>query len=94
MREYVDVLFTGDEAQVQTLYDVSSVEVGVYCGDLQTTTPACIACKRSILCGNATDATTNTANMYRIVIFDTAEEMANAAKVDGVIYFVPYDEVI
>ena len=49
--QHQDVVFTGNTVQVPVLSDIREVYVGVYAGDLQTTTPARIPCDRSILCG-------------------------------------------
>ena len=51
---YFDVIFTGDECSVPVINDTDEVTVGVYAGDLATTTPAVIPCERSILCGTNT----------------------------------------
>ena len=45
-----DVLFEGNAVEVPVLRDTFLVTVGVYAGDLQTTTPANIPCRKSILC--------------------------------------------
>lgn len=47
-----DKVFSGKTVAVPVLSDVSFVDVGVFAGDLCTTTPARIRCKRSILCGS------------------------------------------
>lgn len=52
----MDVLFEGDTVPAPVLSGVSEVYVGVYAGDLHTTTPARIYCKQSILCGDAVHA--------------------------------------
>lgn len=46
----VDVPFEGDTVAVPKLRNTLLVTVGVYGGDLQTTTPAIIPCLKSILC--------------------------------------------
>lgn len=46
-----DVVFSGDTVNVPQLDGVDFVLVGVYAGDLHTTTPAKVLCDRSILCG-------------------------------------------
>ena len=51
---YYDVPFTGDTCDVPILHNTKSVKVGVYAGDLSTTTPATIHAKRSILCSGST----------------------------------------
>ena len=48
--EYTDVDFTGNICTVPVLHNITEVTVGVYAGDLSTTTPAVIDCYRSILC--------------------------------------------
>lgn len=50
--KYVDVVFEGNTCPCPVLSNVQVVAVGVYAGDLQTTTPALIGCKKSILCEN------------------------------------------
>lgn len=47
---YTDVEFTGDTCDVPVITNVTHVTVGVYAGELATTTPAEIGCKLSILC--------------------------------------------
>lgn len=53
---YQDVTFTGDTVKVPILTNITEVRVGVYAGELQTTAPAKIPCKRSILCGTTEQA--------------------------------------
>lgn len=48
---YQDVPFRGDTVKVPLFSGVRSVRVGVYAGDLITTTAAYISCDPSILCG-------------------------------------------
>lgn len=52
--EYIDVPFTGNVCNVPILKNIYRVKVGVYAGDLRTTTPATIPCRKSILCGSGT----------------------------------------
>jgi len=49
---YTDVAFTGNECPVPVILDAVSVLVGVYAGDLHTTTAAAVGVRRSILGGN------------------------------------------
>ncbi len=51
--KYHDVPFTGNTVTVPVLTNTTQVIVGVYAGDLHTTTPALIACEKSILCGTS-----------------------------------------
>lgn len=50
--QYIDVDFTGNTVTVPIVSNTDKVEVGVYAGDLHTTTSASISCEKSILCGN------------------------------------------
>lgn len=52
---YQDIVFGGSVVPVPVLSDVREVYVGVYAGELQTTTPARIPCERSILCGTSVE---------------------------------------
>jgi hypothetical protein len=47
---YDEVIFEGNTVSVPVLSDIDEVVIGVYTGELYTTTPARIKCKRSILC--------------------------------------------
>lgn len=51
VRRYYDVLFEGDTVSVPVLSDVYAVEIGVYAGDIHTSTPARIPCARSVTDG-------------------------------------------
>lgn len=48
--KFHDVPFTGTLCQVPLITDTQEVTVGVYAGDLRTSTPARVPCVRSILC--------------------------------------------
>ena len=54
--QYVDVVFQGNTCQVPVLTDTIICAVGVYAGELRTTTPAWIGCDKSILCGGGVPA--------------------------------------
>lgn len=54
--QYQDVTFTGDTVTVPVLFNTSVLMVGVYAGDLSTTTRARIVCVPSVLCGTDTAA--------------------------------------
>ena len=49
-KQYIDVAFTGDAVAVPVISNATSLQVGVYAGELSTTTPAMIECQLSILC--------------------------------------------
>ena len=53
---YTDVPFEGSIVNVPIIQGTSQVEVGVFSGELHTTTPAEIPCVKSILCGYGTPA--------------------------------------
>lgn len=48
--KHIDVVFTGDVCEMPVLSNITAVEIGVFAGDLQTTTPCILACEKSILC--------------------------------------------
>lgn len=54
--EHTDIVFTGKECKVPKILNVKKMEVGVFAGDLQTTTPAVVHCRKSILCDSGTPA--------------------------------------
>lgn len=49
--KYYDVPFTGNTVAVPVLNNTRQLKVGVYAGEICTTTPAVIDCQLSILCG-------------------------------------------
>lgn len=48
---YMDVVFSGNECPVPVISDTHSFDVGVYAGNLKTSTPAYVSARKSILCG-------------------------------------------
>lgn len=52
--KYQDVIFSGNECAVPIISNAYNVKVGVFAGELHTTTPAEIPAVRSILCGTGT----------------------------------------
>lgn len=55
-RKYTDVVFSGDTVEVPRLSDCEVCEIGIFAGDLYTTTPAKIFCHKSILSGGGSPA--------------------------------------
>ena len=53
---YEDVVFTGSTVAVPILINIREVRVGVYAGNLQTSTPVVIPCECSIRCGTSAPA--------------------------------------
>ena len=41
---YQDVLFEGSECRIPVLHDITDVEIGLYAGDIRTTTAARVLC--------------------------------------------------
>lgn len=52
--QYVDKIFEGDICDGVVITNAKLVAVGVFAGDLCTTTPALVTCKKSILCEGGT----------------------------------------
>lgn len=50
---YVDVPFSGSTAIIPAIYDAYEIAVGIYAGDIRTTTPARIPCARCITDGGS-----------------------------------------
>ena len=53
---YRDVVFQGNECPVPVFSDTLGLRIGVYAGDIQTTTPAHVNAMKSILCGGGVPA--------------------------------------
>lgn len=49
--QHVDVVFTGNQCNVPVITNTYAFHVGVFAGDLHTTTAARVPCRKSILCG-------------------------------------------
>ena len=76
--KYYDQPFEGNECPVPIISNTTEVTVGVYAGDLSTTTPASIPCKKSILCTDAR-ATEGLAKDYVDEALQTIEEAGTEA---------------
>lgn len=76
--KYYDQQFTDNECPVPVINDTTNVTVGVYAGDLKTTTPAEIPCLISILCGNP-EVIEGNIKEYRDIAQQAAEEAQQAA---------------
>ena len=59
---YENVDFTGNTCPVPIITNTTEVKVGVYAGDLSTTTSAVIGCQKSILCESTTPGSSPTLN--------------------------------
>ena len=49
-KRFIEIVFEGNECPMPILSGIDEVNVGVYAGELQTTTPATLICKKSVLC--------------------------------------------
>jgi hypothetical protein len=66
--QYQDVAFSGNTVAVPVLSGIREVYVGVYAGDLRTTTPARIPCDKSILCGTGTEHEAPDPDIYNQIL--------------------------
>ena len=55
-KEYIDVVFNGNECPMPIIADTPHVRIGVFAGNLCTTTAAIVNAQRSILCGSGVPA--------------------------------------
>ena len=82
---FIDVVFSNDECHVPVISNTHNFVVGVYAGNLQTTTPAYVPASKSILCGTEVPAPPHP-DVYEQMkeLFEAglneAWESANAAK--------------
>lgn len=53
---YKDVVFNGNQCEIPIIENTHQIKVGVFAGNLQTTTSAIIMAKKSILCGSGVPA--------------------------------------
>lgn len=54
--KYIDVVFTGNQCPAPILSDTVAVGIGVFAGNLRTTTPALVNCRKSALCDGGAPA--------------------------------------
>lgn len=86
-KEYIDVLFSGSTCAVPILSNIDTVSVGVYAGDLQTTTGADIKCQRSILCGQGTKHEAPDPDVYNRILEACSQKLgSNGGTVTGDYY--------
>lgn len=52
----IDIIFRGNTCKMPMMQNTHLIRVGVFAGDLHTTTPAVIGAKKSILCGSGIPA--------------------------------------
>ena len=54
--EHADIVFIGTECEIPKIIGAKRMEVGVYAGEMYTTTPALVQCRKSILCDSGAPA--------------------------------------
>jgi len=80
--QYVDVVFEGNQCAVPVISNTYSFLIGVFAGNLRTTTPAYISAKKSILCeGGLPAAPTDDVYAQMVEMFN--EGMVKVAKVEA-----------
>ena len=77
--QYINVPIIDNVCAVPIIQNATEVKVGVYAGELKTTTSAVIPCVPSILCGSAQSAPENEAN-YASEAQQSAERAEKAAE--------------
>lgn len=65
---FVDVIFEGNTVSVPIISKSTTVSVGVFAGDLQTTTPAIFPCYKSILCDEGLPKQEDDPNVYAQIL--------------------------
>lgn len=68
---FQEKIFTGTTCEVPVLYDVDFVLIGVYAGELRTSSPAKVACSPCILDGNPVHDITEDVYHQLLTLFDT-----------------------
>ena len=89
--KHIDVVFTGDICEMPVLSNITAVEIGVFAGDLRTTTPCMLACEKSIICREgapeapAEDVYNEITELCNkaVTTAKDVEERANAGEFDG-----------
>lgn len=79
--QYIDVLFSGDVCDVPQINNADYCAVGVFAGDLRTTTPAIIGCDRSILCTGGAPAAPS-ADVYAQIMEMLTHPAVNLAETE------------
>lgn len=76
-RKYIDLPFSGDQVEMPAFHSIQGLQVGVYAGDLQTTTPAYLPCTPSIRHGSPAPAEPESA------VYDQIVSLINAGVLQG-----------
>lgn len=81
VKKFIDVIFDGNVCNMPVLSNTTTVEIGVYAGDLHTTTPCLLSCKKSILCEGGTPEEPPE-DIYNQIIEKCDEAVSKAASVE------------
>lgn len=81
VKKFIDVLFEGNVCNMPVLSNTTTVEIGVYAGDLHTTTPCMLSCAKSILCDGGTPEEPPE-DIYNQIIEKCDEAVSTAASVE------------
>lgn len=80
---YRDIPFTGNTVAVPEIFNAKQLKVGVYAGDLNTTTPAVIDCEGSILCEHGLEEIPEpTPELYRQILEECGVLASRVAKLE------------
>lgn len=90
---YTDVVFNGNECPMPIIINAFRTEIGVYVGDLHTTTSAILPMRKSILCGDEVEAKGSLVGSNEII---EAIEKTNEEQIQSVTQIVNngYNQVV
>lgn len=90
---YTDVVFVGSECPMPIVTNAFRVEIGVYAGELHTTTSAGLPLRKSILCGDEIKTESSLVGTNEII---SAIEEANEEQIQSVTQIVDsgYDKIL
>lgn len=84
--QYVDVVFQDDICDVPVIINTNYCAVGVFAGNLRTSTPALISCDKSILCSDGSPAEPPAdvyAQIMEMLNTDSAKHLTVTVRYDG-----------
>ncbi len=84
--KHIPVVFTGNQCKVPVITNTYAFHVGVFAGDLHTTTAARVPCKKSILCDSGAPADPPD-DVYNQIM----ERMAELETQSGILYLCNRD---
>lgn len=89
---YTDVIFSGTECAMPTIENSAYVEIGIYAGELHTTTPAYLRMLKSVLSGDGTPVIP-TPSVYEqlIALIETKASSTQDEELAGLVWTVAED---